>query len=159
MLDIFRIQNCLAFKQSCNFFLKPAFPIFFQTVGISTIFKIWWWNWYDISWCMDGWNMIPWEFPVNGMNGSDIRGKTVGPVHFERIDMKNLAEWPVTDVGRLPCRPYTFLWWHTLWPWIPLGCWEAGMVVIMMMIGKSLQLKCDSISLKTEGRNDLSLDN
>ena len=30
-----------------------AFPIFFQTARISTILKIWWWNWYDIP-CMDG---------------------------------------------------------------------------------------------------------
>ena len=34
--------------------------------------------WYT----MHGWNMIPWKFPVNGMNGSNFWGKTVGPGSF-----------------------------------------------------------------------------
>ena len=36
---------------------------------------------------MHEWNMIPWKFPVDGMNGSDFKGKTVGPVHFETVGM------------------------------------------------------------------------
>ena len=34
---------------------------------------------------MHGWNMTPWEFQVYSMNGSDFRGKTVGPVCFETV--------------------------------------------------------------------------
>ena len=32
---------------------------------------------------MHGWNMVPGKFTVDGMDGSDFRGKTVGPVYFE----------------------------------------------------------------------------
>ena len=34
---------------------------------------------------MHGWNIISWKFPVDGMNGSNFRGKTVVPVHFETV--------------------------------------------------------------------------
>ena len=34
---------------------------------------------------MHGWHMIPWKFHVDGMNVSDFRGKTVGPVLFETV--------------------------------------------------------------------------
>ena len=82
-------QNCLAFKQSpctCNFFAKPAFTTFFQSARISTfcyymLVKLIWNNWNT----MHGWNMTPWKSQVDGMNGLDFRGKTVGPVYFETV--------------------------------------------------------------------------
>ena len=71
-------QNCLAFKQLP--FHKTRFSHFFSNCWHFHIFKICWWNQHDIL--MHGWNMIPWNFPVDGMNGSDFRGKTVGPFFF-----------------------------------------------------------------------------
>jgi len=37
-----------------------------------------------LAWDIEhGWNMIPWEFQVDWMNGLDSLGKTRGPVYFE----------------------------------------------------------------------------
>ena len=52
-----------------------TFTTFFQTARISAFFKIWY--------SMHGWNMILWKYTVDEMDGSDFRGKTVGPVYFE----------------------------------------------------------------------------
>ena len=48
---------------------------------------------------MHGWNMTPWKFQVYSMNGSDFRGKTVGPVCFERAGTLRNMSMNITDLG------------------------------------------------------------
>ena len=76
-LDHFCIHFMLIIVGIYRLFQNKPDPL--KLLAFPQFLKIWWWNWYDKP-CMDGiW------FPVDGMNGSDFRGETVGPVCFETV--------------------------------------------------------------------------